>query len=234
MSLMARQDTPDENTGRLQQIRLAYTMTRKVDPKIGLILAGIGIGTLAVLLAIGFAIGHPVYLGILGFLAAIVAVVVVFGRRAEKAAFGQLEGQPGAAAAVLNNMRRGWTVTPVVAATRNQDAVHRAVGRAGVVLVGEGNVNRLRPLMTGEKRKINRMLGDVPVTEIIVGDNEGQVPLKKLQMTLTKLPRTVAPADVTRINDRLRAMGDLLSNAPIPKGPLPKGARLPKGGGRMR
>ncbi|WP_037577162.1 DUF4191 domain-containing protein [Phaeacidiphilus oryzae] len=231
---MARQDTPDENAGRLKQIRQAYTMTKKVDPKIGLILAGIWIGVLVVLLAVGFAIGHPIYLGILGLILGLLAAVIVFGRRAEKAAFGQMDGQPGAAAAVLNNLKRGWTVTPVVAATRNQDVVHRAVGRAGVVLVGEGNVNRLRPLMSSEKRKINRMVGDVPVTEVLVGDGEGQVPLRKLQMHMTKLPRTVAPAQVTVVNDRLRAIGDLLSNAPIPKGPLPKGARLPKGGGKMR
>jgi F0F1-type ATP synthase assembly protein I len=228
MSVMARQDTPDENAGRLKQIRLAYTMTKKVDPKIGWILAGIWVGILVVLLAVGFALGHPLYLGILGVILGLLAAVIIFGRRAEKAAFGQMDGQPGAAAAVLNNMKRGWTVTPVVAATRNQDVVHRAVGRAGVVLVGEGNVNRLRPLLSSEKRKVNRMIGDVPVTEVIVGDGKGQIPLKKLQMHLTKLPRPVAPAQVTVVNDRLRAIGDLLSNAPIPKGPMPKG------GGKMR
>jgi hypothetical protein len=229
MSLMARQETTDENPGRLKQIRLAYTMTKRVDSKIGLITAGIGIGTFAVLLAIGFAIGHPIYLGILGFVLGVLGAVIIFGRRAEKAAFGQMEGQPGAAAAVLNNIKRGWSITPVVAATRQQDAIHRAVGRPGIVLVAEGNVNRLRPMLAEEKRKMNRMVGNVPVIDIIVGDGEGQVPLKKLHVHLTKMPRTLPAAQVTQINDRLRAMGDLMSNAPIPKGPLPKGARMPKG-----
>ena len=204
-------------------------MTQRVDPKIGLIIAGIGIGTFAVLLVIGFLIGHPIYLGILGFVLGLLAAVIVFGRRAEKAAFGQMDGQPGAAAAVLNNIKRGWSITPVVAATRQQDAVHRAVGRPGIVLVAEGNINRLRPMLAEEKRKMNRVVGNVPVIDIIVGDGEGQVPLKKLTMHLTKLPRTIPAAQVTQINDRLRAMGDLMSNAPIPKGPLPKGARMPKG-----
>jgi hypothetical protein len=226
---MARQATTDENPGRLKQIRLAYTMTKRVDPKIGLIIAGIGLGTFAVLLVIGFLIGHPIYLGVLGLFAGLLAAVVVFGRRAEKAAFGQMDGQPGAAAAVLNNIKRGWTVTPVVAATRQQDAVHRAVGRPGIVLVGEGNINRLRPLMAAEKRKMSKAAGDVPVIDIIVGEAEGQIPLKKLQMHLTRMPRTLPPSQVTQINDRLRAMGDLMTNAPIPKGPMPKGARMPKG-----
>ena len=229
MRVMARQETTDENPGRLKQVRLAYTMTKRVDPKIGLITAGIGIGTFAVLLVIGFVIGHPIYLGILGFVLGVLGAVIIFGRRAERAAFGQMEGQPGAAAAVLNNIKRGWVVTPVVAATRQQDAIHRAVGRPGIVLVAEGNVNRLRPMLAEEKRRMNRLIGNVPVIDIIVGDGEGQVPLKKLHMHLTKMPRTLPATQVTQINERLRAMGDMMSNAPIPKGPLPKSARMPKG-----
>jgi hypothetical protein len=227
---MARQESPN-SPGRLSQIRQAYTMTKRVDPKIGLIVAGIGLGTFVVLLAIGFGIGHPIYLGILGIVLGLLAAVVVFGRRAEKAAFGQLEGQPGAAAAVLNNIKRGWSIQLVVAANRQQDAVHRAVGRPGVVLVGEGNVNRLRPMIAAEKRKMSRVVGDAPVIDIIVGNDEGQVPLNKLQTHLMKLPRVIPGAQATQIGDRLRAMGDLMANAPIPKGPLPKGSRMPKGAG---
>ncbi|MEU3504167.1 DUF4191 family protein, partial [Streptomyces hundungensis] len=91
----------DANAGRLKQIALTYKMTRKADSKIGLVIAGVGIVVLGVFLAIGFLLGHPVYLGILGLLVAVLAMAIVFGRRAERAAFGQMEGQPGAAAAVL-------------------------------------------------------------------------------------------------------------------------------------
>jgi hypothetical protein len=232
MSLMARETS--EKSGRLKQIREAYKMTRRVDTRIGLIIAGVGIITFGVLLAIGLLIDHPVYLGILGFVLAILAMAVVFGRRAERAAFGQMKGQPGAAAAVLNNMKRGWSTNPTpVAVTRNQDAVYRAVGRPGIALIAEGNVNRVRPLLAAEKRKMSRVVGDVPVHDIIVGDGEGEVPLKKLQVHLMRLPRVIPPAQVTEINDRLRALGDLLSKAPVPKGPLPRNARMPKGG-KMR
>ncbi len=229
MSLMARETS--ENPGRLKQIRQAYQMTKRVDTRIGLIIAGVGIITFGVLLAIGLLIGHPVYLGILGFVLALLAMAIVFGRRAERAAFGQMEGQPGAAAAVLNNIRRGWSTSPTpVAVTRNQDAVYRAVGRPGIALIAEGNINRVRPLLAAEKRKMARVVGDVPVHDIIVGDGEGEVPLKKLQVHLMRLPRAITPSQVTEINDRLRAMGDLLSKAPVPKGPLPRNARMPKGG----
>ncbi|MFD0572898.1 DUF4191 domain-containing protein [Kitasatospora gansuensis] len=226
---MARQksDTP----GRLSQIRQAYTMTKKVDTKIGLIIAAVGLITFGVFLAIGFVIDHPIYLGVLGFIVGFLAMAIVFGRRAEKAAFGQMEGQPGAVAAVLNNIRRGWSANPTpVAVTRNQDAVYRAIGRPGIALIGEGNPNRVRGLLAAEKKKMARVVGDIPVHDIVVGNGEGEVPLKKLQVHLMRLPRAITPGQVTETNDRLRALGDLLSKAPIPKGPMPKGARMPKGG----
>ncbi|MFD0268368.1 DUF4191 domain-containing protein [Streptomyces sp. NPDC127106] len=220
-------------TGRLKQIALTYKMTRKADPKVGLILAAVGLITFGVFLGIGFLIDHPVYLGILGFLVAFLATAIVFGRRAERAAFGQMEGQPGAAAAVLDNVGRGWTTTPAIAMNRSQDLVHRAVGKAGVVLIAEGNANRLKPLLAAEKRKLARIMPDVPVHDFIVGTGEGQVPLKKLRTTLLKLPRVLSGPQVTQANDKLRAMGDLMSNMPLPKGPMPKGMRMPRGG-KMR
>ncbi|MCX4525541.1 MULTISPECIES: DUF4191 domain-containing protein [unclassified Streptomyces] len=232
---MARKSNAETaaNPGRLKQIALTYKMTRKADPKVALIVAGVGIVTFGVFLAIGFLIDHPVYLGILGFLVAFLAMAVVFGRRAERAAFGQMEGQPGAAAAVLDNVGRGWTTTPAVAMNRNQDIVHRAVGKAGVVLIAEGNPNRVKTLLAAEKKKLARIMPDVPVHDFIVGTGEGEVPLKKVRTTLLKLPRVLSGPQITQVNDKLRAMGDLMSNMPLPKGPMPKGMRMPRGG-KMR
>ncbi|MGP3685542.1 DUF4191 domain-containing protein [Streptomyces sp. IBSNAI002] len=232
---MARKSNAETaaNPGRLKQIALTYKMTRKADPKVGLIVAGVGIVTFGVFLAIGFLIGHPVYLGILGFLVAFLAMAIIFGRRAERAAFGQMEGQPGAAAAVLDNVGRGWTTTPAVAMNRQQDIVHRAVGKAGVVLIAEGNPNRVKPLLANEKKKLARIMPDVPVHDFIVGTGEGEVPLKKVRTTLLKLPRVLSGPQITAVNDKLRAMGDLMSNMPLPKGPMPKGMRMPRGG-KMR
>ncbi|MEU3722647.1 DUF4191 domain-containing protein [Streptomyces sp. NPDC031705] len=232
---MARKSNAETaaNPGRLKQIALTYKMTRKADPKVGLIVAGVGIVAFGVLLAIGFLIGHPVYLGILGLLVAFLAMAIVFGRRAERAAFGQMEGQPGAAAAVLDNVGRGWTTTPAVAMNRNQDIVHRAVGKAGVVLIAEGNPNRVKTLLAAEKKKLARIMPDIPVHTFIVGTGEGEVPLKKVRTTLLKLPRVLTGPQITQVNDKLRAMGDLMSNMPVPKGPMPKGMRMPRGG-KMR
>ncbi|WP_424214094.1 DUF4191 domain-containing protein [Streptomyces sp. BI20] len=223
------------NPGRLKQIALTYKMTARSDKKIGLIIAAVGLVVFGAFLGIGFLLGHPVYLGILGFLVAFLAMAIVFGRRAERAAFGQMEGKPGAAAAVLDNIGRGWSTTPAVAMNRQQDIVHRAVGKAGIALIAEGNPNRLKPLLAAEKRKMARIVPDVPVHDFIVGTGEGQVPLKKVRTTLLKLPRVLAGPQVTTTNDRLRAMGDLMSNMPLPKGPMPgtKGMKMPRGG-KMR
>jgi len=213
--------------GRLAQVRATYTMARKADPMIGLVTAAAGVVAFVVVLAAGFLLSLPVYFGILGVLAGILAATIVFGKRAEKAAFSQVEGQPGAAAAALNMLRRGWSVTPAVAANRNQDIVHRAIGRPGVVLVGEGSPQRVAALLATEKKKIARFVPDVPVYELQAGSNEGQVPLRRLNSRLMKLPRNLTTAQVAEVSRRLKALGTM--NLPIPKGPLPKGARMPKG-----
>jgi hypothetical protein len=116
---------------RIAQIRAAYSMTRKVDRRVGWILLAVFLAVVALFVLAGLLIGAPVYLGVIGVPVAVLVVTIVFGRRAERAAYSQVEGQPGAAAAVLQSMRRGWTITPAVAATRNQDVVHRASAGRG-------------------------------------------------------------------------------------------------------
>ena len=227
---MARNDTPDEapaKQGRLKQIRSAYTMTRKVDPAVGWVTFATGFLVLAVAVAIGFLIGHPIYAGFLGLMLAVLAATIVFGKRAEKAAFSQVDGQPGAAAAALNMLRKGWTVTPAVAMSRNQDIVHRVVGRAGVVLVGEGSPSRVQALIVTEKKKVARFVPDVPIYDVQAGNDTGQVPLRKLNNHLMKLPRNLKQHQVIEVNRRLKALGSM--NLPIPKGPMPRSARMPRG-----
>jgi hypothetical protein len=214
-------------TQRVAQIRAAYQMTRKADPKVGWILLGCLLGTFAVFLVVGLLIHQAIFLGVLGVLTGIMVATFVFGRRAEGAAYSQVEGQPGAAAAVLDTLRRGWTVTPAVAVNRQQDLVHRAVGRPGVVLVGEGSSrSRVTQLLANERKKMSRVVPDVPVHEVLAGNGEGEVPLRRLTRHVMKLPATLGKADVAEVNKRLKAVGSL--NLPMPKGPMPKGMRMPK------
>jgi hypothetical protein len=129
---------------------------------------------------------------------------------------------------VLGQLKRGWKVDPGIAFNRNQDLVHRVVGPPGIVLVGEGNPNRLKTLLANERRKHERVASETPIFEVISGDGEGAVPVPKLTRHVTKLGRNIKPAEMTDVLQRLRALDANRSNIPIPKGPVPtsmKGAR---------
>ncbi|HMC68610.1 MAG TPA: DUF4191 family protein, partial [Mycobacteriales bacterium] len=113
-------------------------MASKADPKLPLRVFGPALGVLVVLVVVGILVGHPIYFSILGVVGALLTGTAIFGRRATSSMYAQVEGQPGAAASVLQTLRGDWRVTPAVAITRNMDLVHRVIGRPGIVLVGEG------------------------------------------------------------------------------------------------
>jgi hypothetical protein len=180
------------------------------------------------LMLLGFRGGSLVFPIVFGVLVGTLATLIVFGRRAQRAALAQIEGQPGAAAAALGLLRRGWKTDPAIGFTKQQDVVHRLVGPPGIVLIGEGNPNRLKPLMASERRKHERVAAETVITEIIVGDGPDEVPLRKLVRHVSKLRRELKPAAMTDVLARLKALDANRSNIPLPKGPMPtsmKGAR---------
>ena len=200
-------------------------LVHKSNPRAMPIIIGSGLGTLVILVVIGLLTGLPALFIPLGVLLGVLVTTILFGRFAQSAQYSAIEGQPGAAAAVLENMRGNWTVTPAIAANRNMDVVHRAVGRAGVILVGEGSPNRLASLLAAEKKRVSRVAYEVPIIEFQVGNGEGQVPLNKLQRKIMRLPRQLKPDAVSDINHRLKALQPSLQ---APKGPIPRNARQPK------
>jgi hypothetical protein len=226
--------TPEPAKGRLGQMRQAYTTTKRTDRNIGLILlltflvAG-GLAWLAGFFMLGTGLFGLIVSIVFAILIGLLVAMIVFGRRAEKAAYAQVEGQLGAAAGALQMLRRGWEVKPAVAFTKNQDIVHRVVGRPGIILVAEGNPSRVRNLLTAEKKKHARIGGDeVPVLDILVGNDEGQVPLPKLVKHVKKLPKSIKPAQMTALLYKLKALDAMRPAAPMPRGPVPtsmKGSR---------
>jgi hypothetical protein len=211
---------------RLKTVRTAFVATRKQDPKVLPLVLIAFFGPLLLLLAIGFLVGHPWYLGFLGLLVGLLAATFVFGRRVQATAYSQVEGQLGAAAAVLQNMRGDWRVTPAVGFTREQDLVHRVIGKPGVILVAEGARNRTRNLVGTEKRKVSRIAGQTPVYDVYVGDGDGEVPLRGLEKHFLKLPHNIKPKVVNELDRKFTAMGG--AAMPIPKGPMPRGGRVPR------
>lgn len=164
-----------------------------------------------VLLPVGIALG-------------VLAAVMIFGRRVQRNVFAKAEGQPGAAAWALENLRGRWKVTPAVAGTTQLDAVHRVLGRPGVVLVAEGSARRLKPLLAQEKKRVSRLVGETPIYDIMIGNDDGQIPLSKLQRHLAKLPRNISAAQVDGLESKLTILS--ARGAAMPKGPMPQGAKM--------
>jgi len=199
---------------RIRQLRAAWSQLREVDDKaIALILLG---ATAGLLLGVGLGFLITIWaMPVFGLMFAVLGALIVFNRRVQKAQYNAIEGQPGAAAAVLNIMRGQFFVTPAVAVNAKQDMVHRVVGRCGVVLVGEGSGQRVKGLLAKERKRLKRVVGDTTITSIVVGDNEGQVALNKLQTTVNKLPRELKKSDVPKLERRLKPLD---RGAPVPKG----------------
>jgi hypothetical protein len=213
----------------LKQIPLIVRETAKADKKfvplvLPAVLVPLAVGGLLFGLGLGF-----VWL-IAGITLALLGFMLVLSRRAGAAQMNVLQGQPGAAAYLVENMRGDWRVHQAVASTTDFDMVHAVVCRAGVVLLAEvgksGNPNRVRSLLGQEKRRLSKIIGGTDLREFIVGDEENQLPLKKVRTTLMKLPRTISGKEVNALDSRLTA---ITARPQMPKGAIPKNMRPQKG-----
>jgi Domain of unknown function (DUF4191) len=204
----------------------AFTLTRQNDPRFLPYLALFAVLAAAAVYLIAFFITSSVILPIpFAVVAALISAMFVFSRRAQRSMFTQAEGQPGAAGWMLQQQLRGdWRLTQAVAGTTQLDAVHRLVGRPGIVLVGEGAQHRVRGLMAQEKKKVSRISGDTPIYDVIVGIGDGELRLAKLSRYLLKLPSNLSKQEVSALDKRLAALGS--ARNPLPQGPLPPGAKV--------
>lgn len=199
---------------RFRQVRDAWRQLRSVDDRavpyvLGAVLLGIAAGAgLGALLAIWAMV-------VFALLFAVLAGLGVLNWRLQKAQYAALDGQLGAAAAILNVLRGQWFVAPVVAVNAKQDMVHRVVGRCGIVLVGEGAPARVSNLLAKQRRRLERVAGDVPIHEVVVGDGDGQVALRRLQRHLMKLRGSLSKRDVPQLARKLQSLD---TAPPIPKG----------------
>lgn len=224
----AKQAARAQRRERWSQIWQAFQMQRKEDKRllpymIGAFVLIVAAAVVAGVLVGGFTMYMLIPLGVA--LGALVAFII-FGRRAQKSVFTKAEGQTGAAAWALDNLRGKWRVTPGVAATGHFDAVHRVIGRPGVIFVAEGSPNRVRPLLAQEKKRTARLIGDIPIYDVIVGNGEGEVPLSKLERHLTKLPANITVKQMDSLESKLTALGTRVGPAAMPKGPLPAQAKM--------
>jgi F0F1-type ATP synthase assembly protein I len=213
-----------ESKQRRQQMFKAFNMQRKQDKLLIPLMLGALLGATAIAYLIGHFTGSVPFVLPLGIALGTVIAVFIMGRRMQRSVYKQADGQPGAAGWALDNMRGQWRVTQAVAGTTQMDAVHRVIGRPGVILVAEGAPHRVRGLLAQEKKRVARLAGKIPIYDVTVGNEEGQVPLRKLQMHISKLPRNITAKQMDTLEGRLSALS--ARSAGLPKGPLPPGAKM--------
>ena len=218
--------------GRLKQMWQVFNMTRRYDPNalLYMILGFLGPVVIALVLALFLSDGNGITIAlwiVAGVLAGLLVALIILGRRAERAAYGQIEGEPGAVGAVLrSSLKRGWVGSemPVAVNGKTHDAVYRAVGRGGVVLISEGPQSRTRRMIDDEKRKVAKIVPNVTVTTIAVGPDDDAVALHKLPRRLLRVKPTLTKAEVFAVSKRLESMSR--GSLPIPKGIDPNRARV--------
>ncbi|MFF7943068.1 DUF4191 domain-containing protein [Nocardia gamkensis] len=210
---------------RRKQLWQAFQMQRKEDKLLLPLMIGALVGITAVFVVIGLIFGLTWFLVPLGVVLGALVAFIIFGRRVQKSVYRKAEGQAGAAAWVLDNLQGKWRVSNGIAATTQLDAVHRVIGLPGVVLVAEGSPQRVKSLLAQEKKRTARLIGDTPIYDVVIGNDEGQVPLKDLQRYLTKLPRNIDTKRIDLIEGRLSALSARGGPA-LPKGPMPAGAKM--------
>jgi len=207
-------------------MKQAFAITRKNDRRMIPYVVVFGLAAAAVVCVLGWLVKSPIWMYIpIAVLLALLVGLLIFTRRAQKSMYAQAEGTPGAAGWLLQNQLRGdWRVTLTVGGNAQFDAVHRVLGRPGVVIVGEGAPNRARSLIAQEKKRVARAAGDTPIYDMLVGTEEGTIPLGRLNRELVKLPRNLSRAQVDTLEKRLSALG--AGRPPMPQGPIPTGAKV--------
>jgi hypothetical protein len=223
----ASADAAPKKANRFKQLAQAYSFTKEHDKRLPWVLLATFVIPVAVFVLIGV-LTDFIVIDILGVLAGLLATMTMLSRRVQKATFASVAGQPGVAAAVVDQMRGDWRVTPAVQVNRDQDLVHRVLGRPGVILLAEGRGSR--QLVAAETRRLRKVVGDTPIHTLVIGDGEEDTPLGKVQMKLMRMPRTLRPAEIDALDKRLKALPAGGQALPVPKGPMP--TRVPRGRAR--
>src|SRR3954454_18405974 len=215
---------------RLKQIGQVFSFTAKQDkwfvPLLsGAVLIPLALTVLAIILGLSL-----IYIPV-GIMVALLAGVIVLNLRSNAAMMNAAEGQPGAAPQLIENMRGDWRVRPAASSTTQFDMVHVVIGRPGVILLGEGQPQRVRGLLGQEKRRLAKVIGNAPLYDFMIGSEDGQLPIRKLRSTLMRLPRNLTGKDVNALDKRL---GALMARPQMPKGAIPKNMRPGKGAFRQQ
>lgn len=218
-----------KRNGRIKQMIEIYRTTKVHDRNLPWVLLLVFIAPVLVSVLLAWLLPGGWFGWVLwpisGLLVGLLLAMIVLGRRAEKSAYEQIEGRPGAVGAVVQGaLRRSWRGSEVpIAINRNQDAVYRVVGRGGVVLISEGSRARTERMAADEERKVKRAMRNIEVVHLYVGPDGGGIPLAKLSKTLLKLKKKLSRNEIAAVYNRLSSLQ--ASPVGIPKGMDPNRVR---------
>jgi hypothetical protein len=214
-------DNP-QDWGRIRQMIEVFKRTREQDPQLVWWMLAAGLGALVASLILGIVLNSWWMYGLLGLFLGVTAALWVLLVRAKKANYRRYHGQPGSAEVALSELNtKKWTSEMAIAMDKSLNLVHRTVGPAGIVLIGEGESAKGKQLLATEARRHEQVAYGVPVTSIMMGDGDGQVPLERLHKAIVKLPKALQPFQMAEVKQRLKALDAIRPKVPIPKGPMP-------------
>lgn len=233
-----RAPEPEKRPGFFSQIKSLFRFTREVYrwlpwAQIALLIGGVLLGLIVGYLIPPFQIWTLVLWGITGLLTGILGAMFLMTRLSTKAMYQKIDGMPGATGHVIStSLGRKWQAsdTPVGINPKTQEAVYRAIGRGGIVVVGEGARGRLTRLVSEERTKAQRVAHGVPVNVFYVGHGEDEVPIADLAKTIKKLPKSIDKATMAAVIRRIDSVSQSVTSLPIPKGidPLKARAQRPR------
>ncbi|BDV30666.1 DUF4191 domain-containing protein [Microbacterium terricola] len=234
--MAARSTAPEKRPGFFSQIRSLYTFTHEAYRWLPFLLAGILLAGIAAGVGIGFlvppvAVWSVILWGVTGLMAGVLGSLMTMTRLSTLAMYRKLDGMPGAAGHIMSTaLGRHWQGSdmPVGINPKTQEAVYRAIGRGGVVIVGEGSRGRLTRLINDERSKAQRVASGVPVTVLYVGHGDDDVPISKLAPTIKALPKKIDRTTMAAVIKRVDSVSQSLASLPIPKGIDPSRVRAPR------
>lgn len=205
----------------------AYKITTQIIPNTKLHVWGAVVAVLVIFIVLTIVTGRYIFFPLMGIVTSLTVGLVVLSLKANKARYKQIDGQLGAVGALLNEGRRGWSTQsePAAINARTRDLVYRIVGRPGVVLISEGPPNRVTRMLEDEKRKVARIMPEVPVHPVQIGNDKGQVHISKMWKAVGAPKNKLTPAEIAVVAKRLDSISSASRNLPIPKGIDPMRAR---------
>ena len=232
--MAARSSAPEKRPGVFSQIKGIYSFTAETYKwlpylMIGLLVVGTGLGVLVAFLISATAWWSILLWAVTGLLFGVMTAMFILTRLSTGVMYQRIDGKPGAVGQVLStSLGRNWQSSeiPVGINPRTQEAVYRAVGRGGVVIVGEGSRGRLTRLVNEERARAQRVAHGVPVTVLYVGHGEDDVQLKNLPKAVKSLPKAIDNRTMAAVIKRIESVS--AGAIPIPKGIVPNRARAPR------